>query len=329
MPFRAQTRSPFASPRPAPARSPLLAGAIAAAFLLPVAAPAAAAPAARCEIPAAAGAAATPAAVRSAATPVPVSDATPAAAAAKAAPSPLAAELESVAFALAACLSEGDAEGVAALVTPSWLGGYFGSDADISQEQWLTITGELDVIPMEIRSVADARKQGSTATAEVVSVVGNQVQRSTWSFVAAPKGERMRGETTWQVDSETLLPVTAPRDAVEIDVTLVDNLITLSESSVEGSELLLRGTNEAEQIHEILVFRFASGFTVGDLLRSSGPALPAEVTWIGQTTIAPGETRDLVLTGLEPGEYTILCVYTTEDGTPHAALGEVTTLTVR
>jgi hypothetical protein len=91
---------------------------------------------------------------------------------------------------------------------------------------------------------------------------------------------------------------------------------------------VLRGNNTSNEDHEMLVLRFAPGFTAEDLLRASGPDLPKEVTYIGELPVRATGRGDLVLTDLERGTYHIVCLFLDADGTPHLADGMEATFTV-
>jgi uncharacterized cupredoxin-like copper-binding protein len=78
----------------------------------------------------------------------------------------------------------------------------------------------------------------------------------------------------------------------------------------------------------MLLLRLASGYTTADLLRASGPDLPREVTFIGAATVTAGDEGDLVLVDLDPGEYTLVCLFPDPEGIPHLAQGMEANFTV-
>ncbi|MFM9108379.1 MAG: hypothetical protein ACKOWF_16965 [Chloroflexota bacterium] len=330
---------------------PARAGAIPVALLagllfLPLAAlPAPAAAAPRCEVPAlpavvpatpaarATGSPATPATqgaqARSA---TPAAKGTPGAtpvAELAAAPDTLAVELDAVARSLAACLAAGDAEGVADLVTEPWLSAWFGGVA-ISREQFLQVAPTLTLPTMEIRSVSDVRRAGAkAAAADVEYLIGRQIANATWSFAEAPPDQRAAGRSAWRVEGERPLPVNAPNGTPKVEATLAEGALTLSRQEVKPGNLLIAAANEGAQPHEVTVLKFDTGYTLPDLLRAAGPGLPAQVEWIGQLTIPAGSDGELVLAGLDPGTYWVLCLLPGPDGMPHAGLAEAASFTVR
>jgi hypothetical protein len=244
----------------------------------------------------------------------------------------LAEELTGVAESLAACLSEGDAETVTQLAAERYLGQLFGSSVPFSRDQYEAIASELTPIPVRIVSLEDVTPAGDDgATALVTQIVGNQLLRAEWTFEPAPSGERRARESRWRLAGERQQPVSAPPGAAPIGVEIGDRSFTLDETRVSGPDVILSGTNDSDdsdEDHEMLVLRLAPGFTTADLLRASGPDLPREVTYIGAATITAGNEGQLVLVDLDPGEYTIVCLFPDPEGIPYLAQGMEATFTV-
>lgn len=242
---------------------------------------------------------------------------------------PLTAELTEVTYALAACLSEGEAELVATLATERYLGQLYGGDQPLPRDDYLALAAELDPVPTEIRAVTDVATDGDDrATAAVTSVVGRQLLVSRWTYRRAPDAEREGDQSRWQVEREEPLPFDPPAGAPELAITIADYSFSLDETTVTGPAVVLSGRNSAEQDHELLVLRLDDGLTTQDLLRGTGPGLPDGVAYIGQATVPVAERVDLVLVDLEPGAYTVVCFFLTPDGIPHLALGMEAAFTV-
>jgi hypothetical protein len=241
----------------------------------------------------------------------------------------LAEELTAVADSLAACLSAGDAETVTQLAAERYLGQLFGSSVPFSRDEYVAIASELTPIPTRIISLEEVTPSGDDrATAQVTQVVGNQLLRAEWTFEPAPGGERRAGENRWRLAGERQLPVSAPPGAAPIDVEIGDRSFTLDELTVSGPDVVLSGTNLSDEDHEMLVLRLAPGYTTADLLRASGPDLPREVSFIGAATVTADDDGDLVLVDLEPGEYTLVCLFPDPEGLPHLAQGMEASFTV-
>jgi hypothetical protein len=92
--------------------------------------------------------------------------------------------------------------------------------------------------------------------------------------------------------------------------------------------VVLRGHNVSNEDHEMLVIRLAPGFTTTDFLRTAGPDLPHQATYVGEQPVRAGATSDLVLVDLDPGTYTIICLFPDSQGTPHLAQGMEATFKV-
>jgi uncharacterized cupredoxin-like copper-binding protein len=239
-------------------------------------------------------------------------------------------ELTAVAESLAACLSAGDAETVTELAAERYLGQLFGSSVPFSKDEYVAIASQLRPIPTRIMSVEDVTPSGDDrATAVVTQVVGHQLLRATWTFEPAPDGERRARESKWRLAGERQMPVSAPPGAAPIDVEIGDRSFTLDTRTVSGPDVVLSGTNSSDEDHEMLVLRLASGYTTADLLRASGPDLPREVTFIGAATVTAGDEGDLVLVDLDPGDYTLVCLFPDPEGIPHLAQGMEATFTVK
>jgi uncharacterized cupredoxin-like copper-binding protein len=264
-----------------------------------------------------------------AATPVSAIAATPV----QPAPDPaalLSEELTAVAESLAACLSAGDAETVTELAAERYLGQLFGSSVPFSKDEYVAIASQLRPIPTRIMSVEDVTPSGDDrATAVVTQVVGHQLLRATWTFEPAPDGERRARESMWRLAGERQMAVSAPPGAAPIDVEIGDRSFTLDTKTVSGPDVVLSGANISDEDHEMLVLRLASGYTTADLLRASGPDLPREVTFIGAATVTAGDEGDLVLVDLDPGDYTLVCLFPDPEGIPHLAQGMEATFTVK
>jgi hypothetical protein len=234
-----------------------------------------------------------------------------------------AAAIERTVRTLAACLTAGESESVAQLVTERYLGAVYGGGGSLSREDYLALAPALPDIAVTVSDVTDVRVESDRrANAEVTTVVGNQLVRGRWTFVQPATGDATGdGGVRWQVDEMVPLPVAAPAGAARVAVELSDYAFSLSRSNVTGPDVVLAGTNTGREDHEILVLRLARGVSTDTLLRQPGPGLPEGVTFVGQVTISPGSQADLVLVDLPPGSYAIVCLLPTRDGTPHLALG--------
>ncbi len=239
----------------------------------------------------------------------------------------LAAELEALSRTLARCLSEGDSETVALLVTEAYLGQAYGGGGRLTRDEYLALADALPVLPTAVRAFADVGSESAGhATADVVYVVANQLRHGRWSFVRGTDG---RTAGRWLVDAEEALPVEAPADAAVVDVELEDGAFELDPSRASGPAVVLEGRNTGERDHEMLVLRLDDDVTTDALLREPGPALPEGITFVGQVTVPVDEEATLTLVDLEPGIYTLVCLLPDPTGVPDLALGMEANLRVQ
>ncbi len=238
-------------------------------------------------------------------------------------------ELTVVSESLAACLTAGDEEAVTHLAGERYLGQLFGSSVPLSREDYLAISAELSPVPTRIVSLEDVeRLNDNQAKAIVTQAVGNQLQRAEWTFEQTPRDERQAGSNGWILAFERQISVDAPAGAASIAVEIRDVSFDLEPATVKGPDVVLRGTNVASEDHEMLVIKMADGFTTADFLRESGPDLPDAVTFIGEVPVRSGREQDLVLVDLDPGVYTIVCLFLDAEGIPFLADGMEANFTV-
>jgi hypothetical protein len=235
------------------------------------------------------------------------------------------AEIERQARAIAACLTAGDWETVTQLVTGTYLGETYAGGGSLSPEQFLDLAASLPAIPMQIVEVGEVRVLPGGANADVSYVFGNQLIHARWDFalVSPTSATPVEGAASlYQLNTERSLPVVAPADATTINARLSEYDVSLDRKEVSGTSVVLRGENEGEEEHEMLVVRLGEGTRTDDLLTTPGPGLPEGIDFAGQVTIPAGESADLVLVDLEPGAYGIVCLLPDAEGIPHLALGE-------
>ena len=256
----------------------------------------------------------------------------------------LEADLDRLVRALAACLSTGQHATVAELATGRYLGLLAGTGDILSADTYVALAQDLPILPFAIRSMSEIRRDGPTsASADVVYVVANQLVHGRWTFVrmsadgntdgnevrtsdATDPGARASSspdDGRWRIDDETPLPVAAPPGATRIDVELDEYEIALGQGQVARADggLVLSAGNDGEREHEVLVLRLEDGAELGALLRQPGPRLPEGFVFAGQVTVPPGGQADLILVDLEPGRYAVVSLLPDEDGVPGLARG--------
>jgi hypothetical protein len=239
--------------------------------------------------------------------------------------------------AIGACQNERRARTMTRFVTEGYLGDFYAGGGRITRDQFVEFARGLPRVPVAIVSVSVSEiviDSDGSATAEVVSTIGNQLFRATWSFIFVPEesadatgSEPIYG--VWLADGVEPLPVELPDGARKIDVELDEYDYDPDSLRVRGPDIAINAVNRGDEDHELLVLSLADGVSTRDLLTVPGPELPPGVIVIGQATIPAGMEGTLVLVGMEKGGYAIVDLLLTEEGTPHLALGMEATLTVR
>jgi uncharacterized cupredoxin-like copper-binding protein len=110
----------------------------------------------------------------------------------------------------------------------------------------------------------------------------------------------------------------------DVTVTIRDDAIALSESSIAAGELTFEGTNDGTMTHEFEILRVPDGVDA-DALPQDGTTVPADdlLEPVDEVEdIAPGTSATLSL-DLEPGTYAVIC-----NLPGHYANGMHTTFTV-
>jgi hypothetical protein len=249
------------------------------------------------------------------------------------------ATIERIAQQLAACLTDGNADGVADLTTADFRGEAFGGGLRMSRADYLILSETAPVIPTRIVSIQNVSFSGlRTVAADIGLVAGNQLRLERWTFVfrsdtvsdpSTPIAAGEPREGYWLAHHlEPLAPI-RPSGAGVVQVELTEYDITLSDTTVSPGNLVLEGQNTGVEAHEMLVLRLDEGTTPDVLLRPMVEGFPASVEVIGQVTLPPGEAGDLVLVDLPSGQYTIVCLLPDGNGVPHLVFDQVAEFTVR
>jgi hypothetical protein len=243
--------------------------------------------------------------------------------------------IEHLVQAIGACQNERRVRTLTRFVTERYLGDLYAGGGKITDDQFVELARDLPRAPVAIVSVSQiAIEADGRATAEVVSTIGHQLFRATWSFIFVPqdKADATGSEPifgVWLADGVEPLPVEAPADAHEVDVELDEYSYDPAKLKVRGPNVVIAADNGGDDDHELLVLALTGDVTTRDLLTAPGPELPRGVTVVGQATIPAGSDGELVLVGMEAGNYAIVDLLLNDDGTPNLALGMEATLTVR
>jgi uncharacterized cupredoxin-like copper-binding protein len=218
---------------------------------------------------------------------------------------------------LIACRNAGDYEAYAALLTPNRV------LAEVGTSDPRDVVSDLQAfnLPITILSLGDVREHSDgRLSAEFVHLFGPHLYYRSRLYVVEEDGYV-------KFDEERYLPEEPPDERSTVDVRLTDFAFELSQNTIANARyVVLRGQNDGDVPHEIIVVRLPAGSTVEEAL--TGAVSEEQIEFVGQTSLAPGQDDDLVLVNLEPGAYTLLCFIDEPGGVPHAARGMVAQLTI-
>lgn len=111
----------------------------------------------------------------------------------------------------------------------------------------------------------------------------------------------------WKIDQSAPLPPVIPEDFRVVEVKMTEYGFEFDKSRA-ARDMALRLVNAGKEAHEFVVFR----------------RLPSEIEESvvrGAWALAPGERTTLVLAGLGPGSYVMVCCRADPGGKPHCSEG--------
>jgi hypothetical protein len=234
-------------------------------------------------------------------------------------------DLQAASTAIAGCLSDGQYETLVQITGDEYRGQLLGIGFPLTADDFTLVAQALPQVPYQVISVENATTTSeTTATADVTYELAHQVRLSTWQFELQEVG----GENVWTLQSETSMTPVAPADTDTLTVDIADGAYTIADATVSGPSVAIQASNGDDVDHEVLVLRLADGVTTDDLLTAAGPSLPSGVTYIGQATVPAGGNGTLLLSGLQPGTYTIVDLLPNAEGLPNLADGMSITFNV-
>ncbi len=234
-------------------------------------------------------------------------------------------DLVAASTSLASCLSEGEFGQVVDHASPTFRGQLVGSSRPLGGSDYVALAETFPPIDYSILEVENPTLvDDTTATADVVWSMANQVRSDQWTFTLT----NVQGVTMWTVAEAAPGTLTPSLEPATIYTTISGNRYSLIPDTVAEATVLFNVQNNDPVDHELLVLKLDRGVSTDTLLRTPGPQLPAGVTMVGQATIANNSNGRLLLTDLEPGLYTIVCLLPDENGVPHLADGMETTFLV-
>lgn len=148
------------------------------------------------------------------------------------------------------------------------------------------------------------------ATAEIDLLQGNVRERYGLRII-----KRMGLDKRYKVEKDTPLPL-YPDGFPVVDVKMKDFAFELDKSRL-AKDMVLKLINTGKTSHEFIVFK--------KIMPADWEHSIARGAW----HLKPGEKSDLVLAGLEPGEYVFVCCNTQPGNEAHCAKGMRTEFTLQ
>lgn len=133
---------------------------------------------------------------------------------------------------------------------------------------------------------------------------------------------------TWKLNAVGPARVDVDGDTAAVGVAVGENedgtyFITPNASAVAATDvLILQGTNNGQEPHEIVMVQLPEGADPMGLL--DGSISEEDVNFIGFIYMpTTGSMAEMTLVDLPPGQYTLVCFIPGPDGAPHAAHGMI------
>jgi hypothetical protein len=229
----------------------------------------------------------------------------------------LARDLQAAATAIAGCLSDGQYETLVKITGDTYRGQLVGAGFPLTASEFTIVAEAMPDVPYQILRVENATLvSDTTATAEVTYELAHQVRYSTWEFEL----RQVDSKTVWALESETSMAPVAPANTDTLVVAIDSDGFSIADPTVSGPSVAIEATNSSDVDHEVLVLRLGPSVSTDDLL-AAGPSLPEGVTYIGQATVPAGGGGTLLLSGLQPGTYTIVDLLLNAQGLPNLSDG--------
>jgi uncharacterized cupredoxin-like copper-binding protein len=222
-----------------------------------------------------------------------------------------------------ACYQSGDFAKVHALETANYLMSSYGSSNPYDA---IAADQEQGAVTVEIVEVSNPMTyDDGRVSADIQLIFNGHWFQNLRDIYAEEDG-------TWKLDEEIVLAPEPDGDTAVVGVALGSaddeySIVPNAPSVAQPEVLVFHVTNGGAEAHEMVVLQLPEGADPMGLL--DGSVAMDQVNFIGGVFgLAPGDAQDLALVDLEPGTYTLICFFPSPDGTPHAALGMVTTFTV-
>jgi hypothetical protein len=237
----------------------------------------------------------------------------------------LTADLEAASTAIAGCLSDGRYDTLVLITGEEYRGQLIGIGAPLTDEEFALLAPALPQVPYQILNVENVVAGSDTeVTADVTYQLAHQVRLSTWHFEL----QEVQGTDAWVLQSETSMSPVAPENTDTLTVAINGDGYAIEDATVSGPSVAIEASNSADVDHEVLVLRLDDDVTTDDLLTTPGPSLPQGANYVGQATVPAGGSGTLLLSGLQPGTYTIVDLLPNASGLPNLTDGMAITFEV-
>jgi hypothetical protein len=234
-------------------------------------------------------------------------------------------DIEAASTAIAGCLTDARYETLVLITGEEYRGQLIGIGGPLTDEEFALLAPALPQVPYQILSVENVVAESDTAvTAEVTYQLAHQVRLSTWHFEL----QEVQGTEAWVLQGETPMTPVAPENTETLTVEITGDGYAIADATVSGPSVAIEASNSADADHEVLVLRLAGDVTTDDLLTTPGPSLPQGISYVGQATVPAGGSGTLLLSGLQPGTYTIVDLLPNASGLPNLADGMTITFEV-
>jgi|GEM_PF-3510820 len=231
----------------------------------------------------------------------------------------VAAEVEAAARNFVNCWNQRRFEAVVALTTEDWHKAHYvlknPSDLIFASE------GSPD-IPFTVRKLEDPQKHDDGRVSVFIKYLWVHAEvESRWYF--AKEGGR------WLFDQEERIPVDLGVPTTVINMEMTEFAYKLDKPKVKKTDAItIKAKNVGGLPHEMFLVRLTSDFNPSKLFQSN--TQPEGVEFYGHVVEEAGESGEVTITGMEPGDYIMVCQFRFQagDAPTHSAAGMVAVLTV-
>lgn len=216
------------------------------------------------------------------------------------------------------CWNERKFEAVITLTTADFLKSFL---VLANPQDAIIVLNGLPDVRYDVLSLGDARNEpGGRVSVAVEYNIIHQQKVSRWYF--------LKRDGRWLLDQEERLSFDLGVQKSTIDIQAADFSYAVSPARVPASQaVVLKITNNGKLPHEVVVVRADANVNPTALLQPG--VKPDGVEFVGQAmAVAGGGKAEIVLTGLKPDRYILICQLRFPGGEVHSAQGMLSLFTV-